>query len=280
MGAARTIALLVVFALGWRPGVAWASDEHDPDEVIFTDDQGRQLYRRDLADVPVVQGASTVFFLTDVEIWIPAKARRLHDKGRKAGAAGSYDSALRHLERAISLAPNWAYPYFDLGYTHLVLEDREAAKKALQHVLVLQPEGFFHTEVYLDCIRREEAGILPDALCSSLVRLTDLPCDFTAPIWVGVLEKYDDYPPGWHQLAICARQADAEDAALSMILRGLQGDPDPVTRVGLLVNLALLMDAKGDHEEAVRILGTLFLDPESTPYGRMNVSVAFAAILD
>ena len=46
--------------------------------------------------------------------------------------------------------------------------------------------------------------------------------------------------------------------------KGLAANPDPEMKGILQINNALILDRRGDHEGAVRLLGKLALDPAST----------------
>jgi hypothetical protein len=57
-------------------------------------------------------------------------------------------------------------------------------------------------------------------------------------------------------------QDDGEKVAA--IDQGLAANPDPDTKGTLTINRALILDRRGDREEAVWLLGELALDPAST----------------
>jgi hypothetical protein len=54
------------------------------------------------------------------------------------------------------------------------------------------------------------------------------------------------------------------DARLRAITRGLEHDPDLETKGMLLINRALVLHRRDDRDGAVKILGELALDPQST----------------
>jgi hypothetical protein len=75
-----------------------------------------------------------------------------------------------------------------------------------------------------------------------------------------LVEKLPQFAPGWKELA---RFVDDKER-LSTIEKGLSASPDLETEGLLQVNKALELDRLGDHDGAVRLLGELALDPNST----------------
>jgi hypothetical protein len=69
------------------------------------------------------------------------------------------------------------------------------------------------------------------------------------------------FAPGWKELASFA---DQDPERLAAIEKGLAAEPDAETRGMLEINRALVLDRQGDHDGAVRLLGELALDPQST----------------
>jgi tetratricopeptide (TPR) repeat protein len=62
---------------------------------------------------------------------------------REAGPRGDYKKAIALLERASELAPEWPYPVYDRAYTHLLLNDFDAARTYYRRTLELSPRGFW-----------------------------------------------------------------------------------------------------------------------------------------
>jgi hypothetical protein len=76
----------------------------------------------------------------------------------------------------------------------------------------------------------------------------------------GIVEQYPAFPPAWKELSSLLED---EDARLQAITRGLEHDPDPETKGMPLINRALALHRRGDHDGAIKIPGRFF-DPEST----------------
>ena len=75
----------------------------------------------------------------------PAAARRLQE-GMSAAKEGAADDALRLLQEAASLAPNWAKPLLKMAHVHaFVGKDADAAAEAYAEAIRVQPE---HADAY------------------------------------------------------------------------------------------------------------------------------------
>ena len=83
------------------------------------------------------------------------------------------------------------------------------------------------------------------------------------------------FAPAWEDLA---NTLDRDVDRLAAIERGLAAEPDPETKGMLLINKALVLDRAGDHNGAVKLLGELALDPEST-YGTEHLAKASLALM-
>ena len=91
-----------------------------------------------------------------------------------------------------------------------------------------------------------------------------------------IVAKFPAYPPAWKELSVLL---DDEDARLRAITRGLENDPDGETKGMLLLNKAMILDHRGDHDGAVQILGGLALDPEATLGAEVLAKAALAQIV-
>lgn len=70
---------------------------------------------------------------------IPAKALKEYEKAGKALQAGNWAEARVRLEGAISMFPQFAAAWNDLGVVHMNMGDREAARTAFQKSLEFHP---------------------------------------------------------------------------------------------------------------------------------------------
>ena len=126
----------------------------------------------------------------------------------------------------------------------------------------MPPRGFFTAKTSLDCLRRERVHVLPSGFCMGFASLEwmDEKAKKTA-LLEGIVEKFPTFPAAWKELSSLLED---EDARLRAITQGLEHDPDPETKGMLLINRALILHRRGEHDSAVTILGELALDPQST----------------
>jgi len=92
---------------------------------------------------------------------IPRAAEALHQQAREAGGRGEYEKAIELLERASELSPEWPYPVYDRAFTHMLMNDFDAARTNYQKTLELSPRGFFAAITALHTLNRERNGDLP-----------------------------------------------------------------------------------------------------------------------
>jgi tetratricopeptide (TPR) repeat protein len=224
---------------------------------VFRDATGRELTAADLTGFTgrvrwEVVGAEAV----------PPEAARLHQQARQAGENGDYDRAIRLLDQAHRLAPNWPYPVYDAAFTYLLQGDAVRAEQHYAQVDSLAPRGFFTCKTSLDGLRRELAGELPAGFCTAYASLEWVrdPAEKRA-ILEGIVGRFPTFAPAWKELS---NLLEAPEACLEAVERGLASNPDDDTRGMLLIRRALILHARGQSREAVRILGELALDPTAT----------------
>jgi tetratricopeptide (TPR) repeat protein len=225
--------------------------------LIFKDAAGRELTTKDLEGVSgkvrwEVIGADA----------IPPEASRLHQEARAAGGRGEYARAIEMLDRAHALAPGWPYPVYDAAFTFLLQGDSAKAEERYAEVDRMAPRGFFTAKASLDCLRRERAGSLPQGFCKAFASLEWMEDKAKKKATLeGIVAKYPAFPVAWKELS---NLLDDDDARLQAITQGLEHGPDSETKGMLLINKALILQRRGDRDGAVKILGELALDPQST----------------
>lgn len=225
--------------------------------LVFRDAAGRELTTADLAGFTghfrwEVVGAEAV----------PPEAERLHQQARQAGEAGDYDQAVQLLDQAHEIAPDWPYPVYDTAFTHLLQGDAVRAEQYYTEVDRLAPRGFFTCKTSLYCLRRELAGGLPAGFCKAYATLEWVrdPAEKRA-ILQGIADRFPTFAPAWKELS---NLLETPDACLEAVTRGLAAEPDGDTKGMLLIRHAGILHARGQSDEAVRILGELALDPAAT----------------
>ena len=193
---------------------------------------------------------------------VSAEAESLHRQGRQAGGAGDYKKAISLLEQASNQAPQWPYPVYDMAYTYLLMQDADNARKCYRKTVALAPRGFFTAITAIDTLDREKKGDLPPGTYLKYVSLESTEdADTRAGIVHQLVRGVPSFAPGWKELATLSED-DAD--RLAAIERGLAANPDGETKGILQINKALILNRKGEHEGAVRLLGELALDPAST----------------
>ena len=174
------------------------------------------------------------------------------------------------------MLPQWPYPVYDKAYTHLLMKDFDAARADYQKTVALAPRGFFTAITAADILTREQTGQFPPGTY----------LEYLALEWVeGRANKIDmvrrlvnrlpRFAPGWKELASFA---DQDPERLAAIEKGLAAEPDAETRGMLETTRALVLNRQGDHDGAVRLLGELALDPQST-YGTEQLAKATLAVV-
>lgn len=206
---------------------------------------------------------------------VPPEARALHDQGRAAGGKGEYPKSIELLRAASEKAPDWPYPLYDLAYTYQLQGDDPKAEETYLRVEKLAPRGFFTAKTSLDCLRRQRGGTLPAGFCKSFAMLEFMEPALQKKALEGIVEKVPKYAPAWKDLS---GLLDDDVARLHAIEQGLAHEPDAETKGALLVNQALLLDRRGQHDAAVKILVELALDPTATQASEATAKFALRNI--
>jgi tetratricopeptide (TPR) repeat protein len=142
------------------------------------------------------------------------------------------------------------------------VHDYEAARIDYQKTVELAPRGFFTAITALNVLTREQKGEFPQGIYLAYLSLEwqSDPVKKLAMIR-NLMDRYPQFAPGWKELA---NLLESDPDRLAAIESGLAAEPDAETRGMLLINKALILDRQGHHDEAVKILGQLALDPKST----------------
>ncbi|WP_232817827.1 tetratricopeptide repeat protein [Winogradskyella tangerina] len=193
---------------------------------------------------------------------IPNDAIILHQEARQLGGQGKYDEGIAKLKEANQIAPNWAYPVYDLAYTYLLKQDFENALKYYELTDQLEPKGFFTAKTAYWSLKKEEEGIFPKGLYLAYMQIEwQNSEEEKLRIAQAILEKIPNYAPAWKEIA---GKAEDHNQRLEAIERGLELNPDFETKGMLLINKALIYDVQGNTKSAKKILGQLIFNKEST----------------
>ncbi|MFX0016343.1 MAG: tetratricopeptide repeat protein [Candidatus Hermodarchaeota archaeon] len=226
-------------------------------EIIFKDDQGNIIKREDLLNSTGIVNYEIIGTEN-----ISQKAKGLHQMARVYGQSGNYDKTIELLEDAHRAAPTWPYPLYDLAFTYLLKEDFENALFNYEKVDRLAPKGFFTSKVALYTLEKEKNGEFPEGLYLAYLQLE----------WINNLEDkrervksliahVPNYPPAWKELSSLLDDTLERKKAIE---NGLKHNPDPETKGILLINKALICNMENNNQEAIKILGELIFDSNST----------------
>jgi tetratricopeptide (TPR) repeat protein len=259
----------------WRSFVGWNRDANKEEKngptIIFSLPDGRKLTREELQGMTgrlyaregkLLEVTGTVRYEIIGKGKVPSEAESLHQQAREAGGRGEYEKAIALLERASALAPEWPYPVYDRAYTHLLMADFDGAITCYRKTLELSPRGFFAAITALDTLVREQRRELP---VGTYLRYVSLEWMTDAAKKEGAVREMvrmiPQFAPAWKELASLY---DDDEERLAAIESGLAANPDRGTKGMLEINKALVLNLRGKHDEAVRLLGELALDPNST----------------
>jgi len=205
---------------------------------------------------------------------VPAEARQLHEQARAAGGRGEYNQAIALLQSASKIAPQWPYPVYDLAYTYLLKQDFDNARVYYRKTLELSPRGFFTAITALDTLDREKKGELPAGLYFAYLSLEWMDnASERANVVRQLAERQPGFAAGIKERALLTEN---DDERLQWIEKGLAASPDAETKGILLINKALLLNKRGEKDTAVKLLGQLALDPQST-FGTEHLAKATLA---
>ena len=241
------------------------------ERIVFRDASGRVLTERDLRGLTLAVGWEVIG-----GDGVPPQAARLHAQAREAGRCGDYLRALDLLDEAQGLAPAWPYPVYDAAYAYLLLDETEMAEELYARVDQMAPRGFFSCKTSLDTLRRERAGEVVPGFAKAYAMAQWLDPASKRSLLESVTGRFPGFAPAWKDLA---GLLDDDAGRLRAVERGLAGRPDPQTLGLLLVSKAAILARNGDRDEAISILGTLALSPDSTLDAEHEAKAALAILL-
>lgn len=255
----RTLAFVLLVLVGSLTGCGGKPPETTKESavIIFRNPDGRTISADEL------QGISGTFRYEIIgKGKVPAEAESLHEQARRAGGAGDYKKAITLLEQAAKLAPDWPYPVYDMAYTYLLMNDAGNALKHYRRTVELSPRGFFTAITACDTLTREEKGELPAGTYMAYLSLEWMDdAGKKAEAVRKLAKRVPTFAPAWKELAMLT---DDDTEKLDVIEKGLAANPDAETKGVLEINRALVLNRKGEHDAAVKLLGGLVLDPSST----------------
>ena len=100
-----------------------------------------QQFSISLAAIPEGRGsAESTVSLRALRHHVPSAAQKAYDKGRNAAGKGNRDQAILCFRRALTLDPEFADAYNDLGAAYLVRGENSVAAEQFRKTIALEPE--------------------------------------------------------------------------------------------------------------------------------------------
>ena len=226
------------------------------DEIIFKDSSGQVLTKSDLNGF-----SGTASWEVLSEQTVSQEARDLHNAGREFGQKGDYANAIKNFELASEIDLKWAYPVYDLAYTYLLMGEQEKSHEYYLKVDSMEPRGFFNYKAAVYSLKVENDGVFPQGLYQFYLTVEWMDSAKKIQTLQLISKKYPKFAPVWKDLISFA--AD-DKAALAFIDNGLAAEPDIDTYGILKVNKALILHRSDKSNEAIKILGELALNPNSS----------------
>ena len=222
--------------------------------VIYTTEDGKKT-----SDITEIEGKASYEVIGNQEVSI--EANKLHEQARIAGQAGDYEKAISLLNKAISISPNWAYPYYDLAYTYLLIGSNAKALEMYRKVDKLEPKGFFTTKTAIWCLEREKDNTFPEGLYLSYLYLEWVEPEKKLNIINGIITKIPAFAPAWKEKALLV---DDDKEKRIIIDKALDLNPDPGIYGILILNKASLLYGLGKKREAIDMITKLINNKNTT----------------
>lgn len=192
---------------------------------------------------------------------VPHEAKRLHEQARAEGQAGRYDAALKLFDQAITAAPDWEYPHYDMAFTYLLKGDDDKALQKYQQVDKMEPSGFFITKTALWTLERERDGKFPKGTYIAYVALEWASQEEKSNRVERIIERLPDFTPAWKDKVLLTEDRDLRAQYLD---KALAMESDRETHGLLVLNKAAGLRADGKKADAQTLLENLATNQAST----------------
>ncbi|MCB0535215.1 MAG: tetratricopeptide repeat protein, partial [Saprospiraceae bacterium] len=175
-----------------------------------------------------------------------------------AGQKGDLDSAKYYMNRALDLAPNWTYPYFNMAAVYFNRKDFEMAGSLLQHALRIDPSSVF--------IKFKTATMYA----------TTGKYDLAEPLFLDLLENVSPdicFPCLYQNLSALYAETNRLKEAETFMLKAIQADSTSFHSYNNLGYIYLKDSQLGKAETAfLKVIGLDSLHPYSYP----NLGLVYA----
>ena len=247
----------------------WLNRQSDEETMVYTMVDGAQT-----DDIRSVSGPAQFKMLGPSSI--PAAAEAEHQRGRKLGSQGQYDQALEAFRKASSIAPQWAYPIYDMAFTLQLQGKPVEALAAYRQVDVLEPEGFFTTKTAIWALEREAKATFPSGTYVKYLMLEDIADQQKRRD--GAKALFDAVPGFTPALKEYAIKSEDDAERMQLIEQALAMDVDVETKGVLLLNKASCLHAMGRKDESLKLLAELRDDKAETLFTRKSAAEILKAI--
>lgn len=242
------LALAFLFSIG-------CSKKENESKFVYTKKDGSET-----TDITSIEDGKVGFKMVGSDS-IPLEAQKLHERARAKGQSGDYDASLDLLKEAISKAPKWAYPHYDMAFTYLLMNDSENALKKYKEVDRLEPKGFFTTKTAIWSLEREAKGEFPPGLYLAYVMLEWEEENSKKEMLKQFTEKIPGFAPAWEKKATLTEDFSEK---IGYLEKGLSLNPDAETYGMLILNKAIALNRLNRRNEAVELLKALIESDDST----------------
>ncbi len=230
--------------------------QSESDRVEYTLPGGKKT-----SDVRDLKDGTLTYQISGGGQKVPERAKELHRQARAKGESGDYASAIKLLRQASEIAPNWAYPYYDMAFTYLLQGDVTNALLNYRETDRLEPRGFFTAKTALWTLERENNGTFPKGTYLAYVSLEWTEPDKKRDMIQQMTTHVPAFAPGWKERAWMESDSDKQ---LAFIEKALALDPDPETYGICVLNKATRLGSAGKTTEARRIIEELATNDSST----------------
>lgn len=236
--------------------------------IVYQDSIGNKISIDDLGEV-----AGNFTWENQSNLNIPEEAKILHQEARKLGSQGNFKKGTKKLLKAHKLAPQWAYPIYDLAYNYLLQEDFENALKYYDLTNKIEPKGFFTSKTASWSLKKEQEGVFNKGLYLAYLQHEWMQNDDEKIQLANmIIDKFPNYAPAWKLLG---NLLSDNKARLEAIEKALSLDIDEETKGNVIINKALVMNLEGQSQEAIKLLGKLIFEEDTTS---SNIQMAKAVI--
>lgn len=238
-------------------------------DILYQDDKGNTLRMSDLENLSPASVRENREMMQ--------QAVKLQQEARRFIKQTRFDDAIKMLKASNQIEPTWAQPLYDIAYASVQKGDFITALDYYKQVDKLEPKGFFTSKTAIWALEKENIGVFHEGMYKTYLRLGKLTAEEQQGLVANILEEYPNYAPAWVNYAGHLKDKKERLAALE---KGLASDPDIETKGVLLVNKAFAMSQLGEKDAAIKILGQLMFDENTSKTNQEMARSVIARIVN